>query len=552
MMSPQEKHTEGSPGPNPILTRRQLMKGASALGLSAAVLGPLLAACTRVEDTMTATLAPTAPPLPAETPFTTPIPAPTFAPRPSPTATFTPRPTATSTAIPQPTATAMPHPTIAPTATPTPSPTPLPTPPGAEGPKAPVAFNLTERQKIAHLLRRAGFGFNTPDLDRAEGMGLSATINELIDFESVDDSDLDQRIAGAGLDFELPPELRRWWYLRMAYTKRPLQEKMTLFWHGILTSGLKKVGQNELMIAQNTLFKQGAMGSYRTLLENVGRDPAMLVWLDSRSNRKEAPNENYARELMELFTLSPGNYTEEDVREAARAFTGWGLTREGFVFNDHFHDYGNKLFLGKMGNFDGDDVVRIILEQPQAARYITTRLWEFFAYEDPEPEVIDRLSAVFVSNDYVIRDVMQALLTSPEFYSQRAYRTQLKSPIELVVQTSRALNIDSNGKGLAELASHMGHILFDPPDVSGWPGGAAWVNSSSILQRVNLANRISRLPLPPVGRKELTDLFLDGVPDPTVEAALDYFEAETQGSRDLGVSRGLLYLMLAGPGYQRG
>ena len=428
--------------------------------------------------------------------------------------------------------------------TPTQAPTPTPVPP--------VAFHLTERQKIAHLLRRASFGFNIADLDRAEGMGLNATIDELIEFESIDDSDLARRISEAGLDFELPPEMRRWWHLRMAYTKRPLPEKMTLFWHGLLTSGRKKVGQNEPMMAQNGLFKQEGMGSYQMLLEKIGRDPAMLKWLDSESNKKEAPNENYARELMELFTLSPGYYSEEDVREAARAFTGWGLVRGGFEFIDRRHDHDNKTFLGETGDFDGDDIVRIILQQPQAARYITTRLWEFFAYENPESEVIDRLAAVFVSSNYVIKDVMRALLTSPEFYSQRAYRTQIKSPVDMVVGTVKALSMDNNGKGFAELAAFMGQTLFDPPDVSGWPAGAAWVNSSSILQRVNLANRIAMQNLPPLNRKELNDLFLDGVPDPAVEAALDYFEAETQGSNDTGISRGMLYLMLAGPGYQLG
>ncbi|MCH8940684.1 MAG: DUF1800 family protein, partial [Chloroflexi bacterium] len=204
------------------------------------------------------------------------------------------------------------------------------------------------------------------------------------------------------------------------------------------------------------------------------------------------------------------------------------------------------------GNFDGDDIVRIILSQPQAGRYITTRLWEFFAYEDPEPAVIDMLSGVFISSNYVIRDVIRALLTSPEFYSERAYRTQIKSPTDMVVQTVKALSMDTNGKGFAELAAYMGQTLFDPPDVSGWPAGAAWVNSSSIMQRVNLANRIAMQNLPPMDRQELTDLFLDGVPDPAVDAALDFFEAETRGSRDTGVSRGLLYLMLAGPGYQLG
>ena len=381
---------------------------------------------------------------------------------------------------------------------------------------------------------------------------MNATIDELIEFESIDDSDLARRISEAGLDFELPPEMRRWWHLRMAYTKRPLPEKMTLFWHGLLTSGRKKVGQNEPMMAQNGLFKQEGMGSYQMLLEKIGRDPAMLKWLDSESNKKEAPNENYARELMELFTLSPGYYSEEDVREAARAFTGWGLVRGGFEFIDRRHDHDNKTFLGETGDFDGDDIVRIILQQPQAARYITTRLWEFFAYENPESEVIDRLAAVFVSSNYVIKDVMRALLTSPEFYSQRAYRTQIKSPVDMVVGTVKALSMDNNGKGFAELAAFMGQTLFDPPDVSGWPAGAAWVNSSSILQRVNLANRIAMQNLPPLNRKELNDLFLDGVPDPAVEAALDYFEAETQGSNDTGISRGMLYLMLAGPGYQLG
>jgi uncharacterized protein (DUF1800 family) len=389
-------------------------------------------------------------------------------------------------------------------------------------------------------------------------MGLAATIDELINFESVDNSDLDKHIAAAGLDFELPPEMRRWWYLRMAYTKRPLQEKMTLFWHGILTSGHKKVADIPKMSAQNELFKQKGMGSYQTLLEEIGRDPAMLIWLDSRSNNKKAPNENYARELMELFTLGPGNYTEEDVRESARAFTGWGLKRkEGnpkgvFYFRDFQHDYGSKTFLGETGDFDGDDVVRIILKQPQAARYITTRLWEFYAYEDPESEVIDKLSAVFVSSGYAIRDVMRALLTSPEFYSDRAYRTQIKSPITLVVQTAKALNLTVSTKRMSNLALRMGQILFDPPDVSGWPGGAAWVNSSSILQRVNMANFIAKSLTETLTRQELVDLLLDGVLDPAMEAALDYFESETRGSSRVGVSRGLTYLMLGGPGYQRG
>jgi uncharacterized protein (DUF1800 family) len=541
MTPSQENHTDQSAGSPSSITRRQLIKGATALGLSAAVLGPLLAACTRVENTMTVTPVPTFPPTPAATP----IPAPTFAPRPSPTATF--QPTATPAPVSQPTA--------------TPFPTPVP--------KAATIFeadtsNLTDRQKVSHVLRRAGFGYSKSDLDRAESIGLKATINELVDFESVDDSALTKRIGDAGLDFELRSELRRWWFLRMAYTKRPLPEKIALFWHGILTSGLKKVGDNYAMIDQNNLLKDRGMGSYNELLKEIGRDPAMLIWLDSRLNKKKAPNENYARELMELFTLSPGYYTEEDVRESARAFTGWGTKGQKdkgihFLFRTGQHDNGTKVFLGEEGNFDGDDVVDIILRQPQAARFITTKLWEFFAYTDPEPRIIDHLSEVFITSDYVIRDVVRALLQMPDFYSQKAYRTQIKSPIDLVVQTVRAMGFDDNGKRFTRVPDAMGQTLFDPPDVAGWPGGEAWINSSSMLQRANFANSVALwmsqinsegVSLP--DRDELMNLLLDGVPDPAMEAALDYFEAETKGEDSFGIQRAILYLFLAGPALQRG
>ena len=535
------------------ITRRQILKGATALGLTAGILGPLLAACSRVADPPIVT--PTISNNPIPTPFNTPIPAPIL-PVPTPTPFIPP------TATPAP-------PTPIPTATPTPMPQPTATPTPKPIPNQISIFeadtsNLTERQKVAHLLRRAGFGYSKSDLDRAESIGLKATITELVDFESVDDSALTKRIGDAGLDFELRYELRRWWFLRMAYTKRPLPEKIALFWHGILTSGLKKVGDNYVMIDQNNLLKDMGMGSYNELLKEIGRDPAMLIWLDSRSNIKKAPNENYARELMELFTLSPGYYTEEDVRESARAFTGWGTKGQKdkgihFLFRKNQHDNGTKVFLGEEGNFDGDDVVDIILRQPQAARFVTTKLWEFFAYTDPEPHIIDHLSGVFITSDYVIRDVMRALLQRPEFYSPKAYRTQIKSPIDLVVQTARAMGFDDNGKRFSRPPDVMGQTLFDPPDVAGWPGGEAWINSSSMLQRANFANSIAlwvsqvnkeRVPLP--DRHELTDLLLDGVADPAMEAALDYFEAETKGADEYGIQRGILYLFLAGPVFQRG
>ena len=429
-------------------------------------------------------------------------------------------------------------------------------------------FSLTERQKIAHLLRRAAFGFDQAELDASVETGIDMVIGKLVDFEKIDETLLVQRIVNAGLDFELPQELRRWWYLRMTYSPRPLEERLLLFWHGILTSSLKKVGRPSLMMAQNSLLRQLGSGSYELLLKRIGRDPAMLIWLDSRSNRKRAPNENYARELMELFTLGPGYFSEEDVRESARAFTGWGLSKPEnretdptFLFDETQHDYDEKSFLTNVGHFDGDDVVDIILNQEQAPRFVSTKLWEFFAYDDPESEVIDRLADVFVSSGYLVKEVVRAIFHSPEFYSERAYRTQIKSPLDLLIQTSKALQFDTNGKGFTSHSDRMGQIMFAPPDVNGWPGGTRWINSSAMLQRANFAHQIvlaSRSAKyvngDPVtySRTELTDLLLDGVADPAMDEALDYFESATHGLHSQGVYRGMLYLFLAGPAYQRG
>ena len=258
----------------------------------------------------------------------------------------------------------------------------------------------------------------------------------------------------------------------MAYSARPLQEKMTLFWHGILTSSFRKTGKGPQTLVQNQLFRREGMGRYGALLKAISRDPAMMIYLDSRSNKKAAPNENYSRELMELFSLGIGNFTEVDVRESARAFTGWQLKRKTeFFFNTNQHDFGVKSFLGQAGNFDGDDIVDIIMAQPAAAEDVCGKLWSFFAYPDPEPEVVSRLAGIFRRNNSQIRPVVRAIFESEEFYSNRAVAALVKGPAELAAGTVRTLGIDTDFKRLDQPIGSMGQVLFDPPNVAGWPGG---------------------------------------------------------------------------------
>lgn len=429
---------------------------------------------------------------------------------------------------------------------------------------------LDEASRVSHLLWRAGFGASPAELARFREMGLQATIDHLLDFEAVDDSALEARLAEQELDLEQSlNHLQRWWLQRMAYTARPLQEKMTLFWHGILTSSFKIVGRGPYMLEQNRLFRRQGMGRYDELLKAVSRDPAMMIYLDSRTNKKAAPNENYSRELMELFTLGIGHFTEEDVRESARAFTGWQFRRRtGFYLNAKQHDNGLKTFLGRTGNFDGDDVVDIIMEQPAAAEYICTRLWRFFAYPDPEPEVIARLAEVFRTNGAAIRPVVRAMLESDEFYGSSARAALVKSPVELAVGAVRALGVETDFRPLDRPIEQMGQALFMPPNVAGWPGGATWINSSALLQRINMAGALSearanRLSFTP------TDL-VDGKGLSTSAEIVDFFDDLLMGGRlddgDRGVLtafldglssvtrdqklRSVVYLMLASPDFQ--
>ncbi len=507
-MKPANEKNTGS-HPMTQISRRDFLRTAAALGLSAGALTIFEQACTTAEiltttpvpaPLPTATRAATLPPVTMPTrvptatapPVATPVandvstslptatrpPTPTLTPVPAATATPPPTPTPTATPTPQPTA------TPSPTATPTPlSPTPEPTP-------RPL-FLEDPRIRMGHLLRRAGFGANEEEMDRFLAMGEEATVEYLIEYEAADDSALEKRLSGLGLDLEKLRDLQRWSLLRMIYTQRPLQEKMVLFWHGLLTSAFKKVGKGPYMLNQDQLFRRQALGEYDVLLKAISRDSAMLIWLDSRVNNKKAPNENFARELMELFSMGIGPYTEADVRESARAFTGWGLKKKDFIFRENQHDYGTKTFLGRTGEYSGDDIVDIIMEHPATAQFVCRKLFTFFVHDDPEAATLTSLARTFNDTRYSVKAVMRQILTSPDFYSSKAYRAKIKSPAEFVAGTVRVLGIETDGRPLNALTDRMGQILFSPFDVSGWPGGAAWINSSTLLQRLNFANKIA-------------------------------------------------------------
>ena len=282
----------------------------------------------------------------------------------------------------------------------------------------------------------------------------------------------------------------------MLRSKRQLVEKMTLFWHNYFATGFSK-SPPEMMAQQNALFRAQGLSNFRTLLASVTRDPAMLVWLDNRYNSKAHPNENYAREVMELFTLGLGNYTEDDVREGARSFTGWQLKNGQAFFNPSQHDAGLKTFLGHTGSFDADDAISIIVEQPIHQRYFARKLLEAFLYSDPEPELIEGVASVYALSGYDISRTLGTILRSNVFYSARAYRSIPKSPIEFALGTLRYIGAAQIPANLPGVLTRMGQTPLNPPSVKGWDGGPAWINTSTMLARFNFINTLIATTAPP-------------------------------------------------------
>ncbi len=305
--------------------------------------------------------------------------------------------------------------------------------------------------------------------------------------------DREARQAEQRLNTEHTFELREWWFREMLTTASPLAEKMTLFWHGHFATSQQKVRFAPLMYRQNVLLRSNALGNFGGMLRQIGRDPAMLIYLDAANSRKEQPNENFAREVMELFTLGEGQYSERYIKEAARAFTGWSVDRDSgeFVFRRGFHDYGQKTVLGKTGAFDGDQIIDILLKKPEAAQFITRKLWKEFISPTPLPSDVERLAAVFQQSGYNIAKLMRGLLASEAFYASENRAALIKSPVEFVVGTLKTFDIETQNLRPFVLASALlGQNLFTPPNVKGWPGGEAWINSATLLGRKQLLDRL--------------------------------------------------------------
>lgn len=295
--------------------------------------------------------------------------------------------------------------------------------------------------------------------------------------------------------------LRAWWYREMLTTPSPLAEKMTLFWHNHFTSSQQKVKSPVLLYRQNVLLRRHALGNFSELLRAIAKDPAMLVYLDNVSNRKRQPNENFAREVMELFTLGEGNYSENDIREAARAFTGWSIDRDTGAFRVYrmAHDDGVKTVLGKSGRFDGDDVIDILLAQRRTAEFVAAKLWREFISPTPQEKEIQRIAAVFRDSGYDIKVALRAVLTHDALYAPDNRGTLVKSPVEFLVGTMRTFAIRAVEPWPLVLAGRqLGQDIFGPPNVKGWPGGEYWINSQTLLARKQIVERLFRAEEMPV------------------------------------------------------
>jgi uncharacterized protein (DUF1800 family) len=372
--------------------------------------------------------------------------------------------------------------------------------------------DLTDRTRIAHLLRRAGFGGIPAEIDQYLALGFEGAVERLLNPEKIAQPDLDARLNNLVLDPARNPtafpDLQVEWFNRMIATQRPLQEKMALFWHGHFATANSKVNSPFLMRKQYQLFLSLGLGNFRDLVIAVSKDPAMLIWLDGNQNRAKAPNENYGRELLELFVLGIGNYTENDVKAAARAFTGWFFTGERstapgkhfiggeFTFQDKQHDKNPKTFLGQNigapanGDWlqDGLAVIDTALKQPACARFIAGKLFSFFVWDAPEPATVAPFADLF-AKDHDLRNLLRALLLSPEFSSERAYRAKIKGPAEYAAGLLRALGVPNATRDTIASTRRMGQELFNPPNVGGWTSGLGWIGPGGILERTNYANK---------------------------------------------------------------
>ena len=394
-------------------------------------------------------------------------------------------------------------------------------------------------ERAAHLIERAGFGATPEGIARLAAMTPERAVSSLVDYDTIDARELKPfdesgiwdpgmdpfppsraeavrwaRERGEGLGEKvLPPGTQRrlqpvvdkffysltannietqrlalWWANRMLASPRPLEEKLTLFWHGHFATGQNKVRDYRMMLQQNRMLRANASGTLRDLLVGILKDPGMLVYLDNGENIKSHPNENFGRELLELFSMGVGNYTERDVREAARAFTGWTNDVLTYKFDATQHDFGDKTFLGRTGPLNGEDVIDTILAQPVTGEFVAGKLYRYFVRDDVSNEVKADLGRSFRASGYQIKPLVRRMLLSKDFYSAPSVGTQIKSPVHLVVSTYKKMGMREipTIPDFGRMTGSLGQTLFEPPNVAGWAGGRTWITPATLLQRGNL------------------------------------------------------------------
>ena len=397
--------------------------------------------------------------------------------------------------------------------------------------------------RAAHLIERAGFGATPSEIRALADLTPAEAVDSLVDYGEVDapglaefdesglwDPGMDPfppsraetvRIArahGAALGVSVLPEgesrrlqpvvdkffyglranaletrrLGLWWADRMVATPRPLEEKMTLFWHGHFATSETKVRDYRLLLAQNRTLRRNATGNFRQILLGIMRDPAMLVYLDNGENVKDHPNENFGRELLELFTMGVGNYTEHDIREASRAFTGWTNDVLEFRFDPSTHDDGVKEFLGKRGPLGGEDIVDIILQQPVTAEFLAVKIYRYLVREQPSTKTRRHLGSLLRAANYELKPLLRAIFLSRDFYSPASVATQVKGPVQLLVSTYRKLGLKRAPTipDFNQVAGRLGQLLFYPPNVAGWAGGRTWITPATLLDRGNAIHSV--------------------------------------------------------------
>ena len=394
---------------------------------------------------------------------------------------------------------------------------------------------------MAHLMRRAGFGASRDELERRVEQGYEAAVEEMLDTSDASSmpDDLIRRYHVEQSELRDLAGSAAYWMYRMISTDKPLEEKMALFWHGLFATGYTKLNQARSQLNQVEMFRRNGLGRFDEMLLEISRDPAMLVWLDNQDNHGDAINENYGRELLELFSMGIGNYTEDDIKECARAFTGWTLGNAEYMavraqkdsiwpygriawhfdYRDEDHDEGEKTFLGETGNFDGEDIIQIIAKQDATAEFICTRLFQFFAADEVTDEgrpVIDAMKETYFESDYEIKNVLRTLFNSEYFKSNEARFARVKGPVELVVGAIRmAGSYQTPTLGIEKVSNnmlYMGQGLLQPPTVEGWHEGVEWIDSGSLVERVNFA------------AKELSD-----TGSPGVRAIIDRLAETSEG-----------------------